>query len=46
MRDLHAASMRINNLYRKMNPKSIFASHVEAEPKEDQVFLPFDILSV
>ena len=37
----------INNLHnfaaRKINSKSIFASHLEAEAKVDQVFLTFDI---
>ena len=50
MRDPHAVStvslILTEFAARKMNPKSIFASHVEAEPKVDQVFLPFGIFNV
>ena len=43
MRDFHAMFTCINNLHnfaaRKIHLKSIFASHVGAEAKVDQVFL-------
>ena len=50
MRDPHAVS-KVSLIFtefaaRRMNPKSMFVSHVEAEPKVDQVFLPFGIFNV